>query len=70
MHEFLLWPFTLINTLLFAAGVCAWALWASRQRDAQSELVERLIGKEPTARLKHVEQCNCVAGSCRGILLK
>ncbi len=63
MYGFFLWPFTLINSLLFAAGVCAWALWGSRQRDAQSELVDRLIGRKPTAWLNHVGQCNCVAGS-------
>jgi hypothetical protein len=64
MHEFFLWPFTLINTLLFVAGVCAWAVWASRQRDAHSEIVEHLTGKKPTAWLKHVERRNCVAGGC------
>ena len=64
MYGFFLWPFTLINSLLFAAGICAWAVWASRQRNAQSDLVERLIGKKSTAWLKHVERCNCVAGSC------
>jgi hypothetical protein len=47
MHEFFLWPFTLINTLFFVAGVCAWAVWASRQRDAQSEIVERLLERNP-----------------------
>ena len=55
MYGFFLWPFTLINSLLFAAGICAWAVWASRQRNAQSDLVERLIGKKSTAWLKHVE---------------
>jgi hypothetical protein len=50
MYEFFLWPFTLIHSLLFVAGVCAWAVWASRQRDAQSELVERLIGKGEASR--------------------
>ena len=60
MYEFFLWPLTLINTLLFVAGVCAWAVWASRQRDAHTEIVENLTGKKPTAWLKHVERCNCV----------
>ena len=45
MYALSLWPFTVIHSLLFVAGVCAWAVWASRQRDSQSELVERLTGQ-------------------------
>ena len=45
MYALSLWPFTLIHSLLFVAGVCAWAVWASRLRDSQSELVERLTGQ-------------------------
>lgn len=44
IHALFLWPFTLLNSLLFAGGVCAWAVWACKLRDAQSELVERLTG--------------------------
>ena len=46
MYALSLWPFTLIHSLLFVAGVCAWAVWASRQPDAQSELVEQLTAKK------------------------
>jgi len=45
MYELFLWPFTLLHSLLFVAGACAWAVWASNQHDAQSKLIERLTGK-------------------------
>jgi len=45
MYEFSLWPFTLIHSLLFVVAVCAWAVWALRQRDAQSEMIKGLLGK-------------------------
>jgi len=35
---------TLAPSCLLVVGACALAAWAARQRDAQSELVERLTG--------------------------
>jgi hypothetical protein len=45
---------TLAPTLLLAAGVCALAVWAARQCDPQSELVERLTGEKRCAERRDV----------------
>ena len=42
MVDDLLTVLTLAPTLLLGAGVCALAVWAARQCDSQSELIERL----------------------------
>jgi hypothetical protein len=44
---FSLWSIlALASLLLLVAGACALAVWAARQNDSQSELVERLTGKQ------------------------
>ena len=42
---------TLVPTALFVIGACALAVWAARQRDKRSDLIERLRG-EPTKSVK------------------
>ena len=36
---------TLVPTALFVIGACALAVWAARQRDKRSDLIERLRGR-------------------------
>ena len=44
---FSLWSIlALASLLLLVAGACALAVWAARQNDLQSELIERLTGKQ------------------------
>jgi hypothetical protein len=44
---FSLWSIlALASSLLLVAGACALAVWAARQHDSQSELIEKLTGKQ------------------------
>ena len=52
MPDALLWLLTLIPFLVLIPGAWFLAMWASKQRDAQSDLIERLT-KPPGGKPGH-----------------
>lgn len=63
IDDFSFWTvLTFARFALFFAAVFALAVWASRQPDQSSELVERLTGK----RKKQAEEQRYICGPARG----
>ena len=59
IDDFSIWSvLTFARFALFFAAVFALAVWASRQPDQSSEMVERLTGKRTTP----AEEVRCVSG--------